>query len=106
MKRNRGKIECSIQAVLKVVSAPAHIWKRGARCFVGRPCTRRLDEAATFFVPTLAGKGQANRLRRMYCGLSLFLRSCLSTKVMPAKAARGYRMSGMNGCQGASWSEA
>ena len=36
MKQNPGKIGFSIQAVLKVVSAPARFWERGARCFVMR----------------------------------------------------------------------
>ena len=47
LKQNQGKTECSIQAVLKVVSAPARFWERGARCFVGR-FTLGLDEAAAF----------------------------------------------------------
>ena len=37
-RQNLGKIICSIQAVLKVVSAPARFWIRGARCFVVRLC--------------------------------------------------------------------
>ena len=47
-RQNRGKIGCSIQAVLKVVSAPARFWERGARCFVGR-FALGLDEAAACF---------------------------------------------------------
>ena len=49
MKPNRRKIGCSIQAVLKVVSAPAHFKERGARCFVGRLGVGRLDEATECF---------------------------------------------------------
>ena len=49
LKQNRGKIGCSIQAVLKILSVPGRFWERGPRCFVRRLCVRRLDEAATFF---------------------------------------------------------
>ena len=35
LKQNRGKIGCSIQAALKVVSTPARFWERGARAFWG-----------------------------------------------------------------------
>ena len=31
-----GKMGCSIQAVINVVSAPARFWERGARCFMKR----------------------------------------------------------------------
>ena len=49
-RQNRCKIGRSIQAVLKVVSAPARVWDRGARCFVVRLYVlERLDEAAAFF---------------------------------------------------------
>ena len=49
-KQNQGKIERSIQAVFKVVFAPALLWERGARCFVVRSCVlERLDETAAFF---------------------------------------------------------
>ena len=43
MRQNQGKIKCSIQAVLKVVSAPVRFWECGARFFLG------LDEAAAVF---------------------------------------------------------
>ena len=44
------KIERPIQAVLKVVSAPARFWERGARCFVVRLFVLEwLNEAAAFF---------------------------------------------------------
>ena len=36
LKQNRDKVGRSIQAVLKVVSAPARFGDRGARCFVVR----------------------------------------------------------------------
>ena len=75
LTHNRGKIGCSIQAVLKVVSAPARLWERSARCFVGRLCVGRLDETATYFVTTFARVVQANYPRRIYCRRSLFLRS-------------------------------
>ena len=49
-RQNRCKIGHSIQAVLKVVSAPARFWDRGARCFVVRLCVlEQLDDAAAFF---------------------------------------------------------
>ena len=47
-RQNQEKIGCSIQAVLKVVFAPARFWDRVARCFVGR-FMLGLDEAAAFF---------------------------------------------------------
>ena len=50
MRQNPGKIRRSIQAVLKVVFAPAQLWERGARYFVVRLYVlERLDEAAAFF---------------------------------------------------------
>ena len=50
LRQNPGKIGRSIQAVLMVVSAPARLWERGARCFVVRLCVlERLNEAAAFF---------------------------------------------------------
>ena len=48
LKHNRGKMGCSIEVVLKVVSTPARVWKRGARCFAGR-FTLGLDEAPAVF---------------------------------------------------------
>ena len=36
LKQNRVKTWCSISASRQLFSTPAHIWKRGARCFVGR----------------------------------------------------------------------
>ena len=36
LRQNPGKIGRLIQVVLKVVSAPARFWERGARCFVVR----------------------------------------------------------------------
>ena len=38
LRQNTGKMGCSIQAVLKLVFAPARFWERGARCFVVRLC--------------------------------------------------------------------
>ena len=50
LKQNLEKLKRWVQAVLKVVSAPARFWERGARCFVVRLCLlERLDEAAAFF---------------------------------------------------------
>ena len=60
IETNRGKIGCSIQAVLKVVSAPACFWERGARCFVGR-FTLGLDEAAAFFGDWMTGTSTCRR---------------------------------------------
>ena len=34
----QGKIGCSVQVVLEVISAPTRFWERGARCFVVRLC--------------------------------------------------------------------
>ena len=66
-KHNQGKIWYLIQPALKVVSASACVWERGARWFVGRLCVRGLEEAATFFggrmtsgESYLAGQVQAN----------------------------------------------
>ena len=50
IEKNRCRIGRSIQAVLKVVFAPARFWDRGARCFVVRLYVlERLDETAAFF---------------------------------------------------------
>ena len=49
-RRNQVEIGFSILAVFKVVSATAHFWDRGARCFMVRLCMLEwLDEAAAFF---------------------------------------------------------
>ena len=50
---------------------------------------------------------QAIFLRRAHCGQSLFFSAARLALNMPCQAmgARGGRKSGMNGCQGASWSE-
>ena len=50
-RQNQDKIRCSIQAVLKVVSAPAHFWDRGARYLVGRFVLGLGDASAFFVVP-------------------------------------------------------
>ena len=48
--QNQEKTGRSIQAVLKVVSAPARFWDRGVRCFVARLFVlEQLGEAAAFF---------------------------------------------------------
>ena len=47
---------------------------------------------------------ETNRLRHTYCGESFFLRYISFKKVIPSRAARGYRMSGAIGCRGPSWS--
>ena len=50
MRQNREKIGCLIQAVLKVVSAPARFWDRGACCFVVRLFVlEQLGEASTLY---------------------------------------------------------
>ena len=66
LRQNRGKIGRLIQAVLKVVSAPARFWESGARCFVVRLCVlERLGEAAACFGGEWYGR---NYLRRTYSG--------------------------------------
>ena len=133
IKQNPGKIGRSIQAVFKVVSAPAHLWDRGARCFVWR-FMLGLDETGAFFGGSMIRDSKAFRkavrakLRRAYIGqfagsLKLDrLRKCCARKshavesgsrlqegrreVTPSMAARGFRISGAIGCRGASWSEA
>ena len=47
LRQNPSKIGYLIQAILKVVSVPAHFWDRGVHCFVGR-FILELDEAAAF----------------------------------------------------------
>ena len=50
LRQNSNKIGRSIEAVLKVVSAPARYWDRGARCLMVRLYVlERLSEAAAFF---------------------------------------------------------
>ena len=53
----------------------------------------------------LAGEEQANRVRRMYSGQSLFLRSGWFGNAMPSRMARGCLSNGVDKSQGASWSE-
>ena len=75
-RQNRCKIGRSIQAVLKVVSAPARFWDRGARCFVVRLYVlERLGEAAAVFGESTIRDSKAFRravrakyLHRMYSG--------------------------------------
>ena len=79
LRQNPGNMGRSIQAVLKVVSAPACFWERGARCFVVRLCVlERVDEAAAFFGGSMIQDSNAFRrvvrakyLRRTYSGKSL-----------------------------------
>ena len=62
LRQNLGKIGRSIQVVLKVISAPACLWERGARCFVVRLCVlERLNEAAAFFGGSLIRDSKAFR---------------------------------------------
>ena len=49
MRQNQGKKECSIQAVLKVVSAPVRFWECGARFLLGRFTLLGRDETAAVF---------------------------------------------------------
>ena len=49
-RHNQCEIRRSIQAVLKVVPAPACFWDRGARCFVVRVCVlEQLDKNGALF---------------------------------------------------------
>ena len=54
LRQSHSKIVCSIQAVLKVVSAPARFWERGARCFVVRLCVS--EQLLTICGVFLAGR--------------------------------------------------
>ena len=60
IETNQEKIGCSIQAVLKVVSAPARFWDRGARCFVGR-FVLGLGEATAFYGGSMIRDSKAFR---------------------------------------------
>ena len=72
-RQNQEKIGRLIQAVLKVVSAPAHFGDRGARCFVWR-FMLGLDDTAAFFGGSVVRDSKAFRravrakLRRAYSG--------------------------------------
>ena len=52
-RQNQEKIGRSIQAVFKVISAPARFWDRGARCFIWRFMLGLGETAAFFEGPTL-----------------------------------------------------
>ena len=78
MKQNRGKIGCLIQAVLKGVSAPARFWERGARCFVGRLCLRRPDEAAMFFRGWMTWASTCWRDRQIVYAVCIAIDHCFS----------------------------
>ena len=79
-RQNQGKIGCLIQAVIKVVPAPARFWERGARCFVVRLCVlEQLVTICSVFggsmiqASKLAGEGD-EPFTHTYCGQSFFLR--------------------------------
>ena len=58
-----GQIGRSIQAVLKVVSAPASYWERGARCFAARLCVwERLVTSCSVFRRRFTGSFKQGRL--------------------------------------------
>ena len=125
LSQNPSKIGRSIQAVLKVVSAPARLWERGTRCFVGRLCVleRLLTICGVFGGLMIQGSKTCRRKRRTVYAIRIavnrfFLhttRHALEggsrlqelkgrTEVMPTMAARDRKL-GANGCRGASWSE-
>ena len=81
LRQNPGKIGLLIQAVRKVISAPARFWNRGARCFVER-----------LYVLEQLG----DELQRFFGGDSLallkqgrFWKCRARTKVASSRAARG-----------------
>ena len=60
LKQNSDKIGRSIHVVLKVVSAPARFWERGARCFAVRLCAlEQVDETAVFFLGSIIRDSKA-----------------------------------------------
>ena len=83
LTQNPGKIEPLVQAVLKVTSAPARFWDRGARWFVARFYgLRQLEKSYSVFsdeIRWLFGKRPVLMPRQ--------------DKVSPSRAARGYRKS-------------
>ena len=103
--------------VLKVVSAPARFWERGARCFAGRLCVlERLVAICSIFwrIDYSGFKNFQERYRRTIYAVRVavnrfFLRSGwfeMPCQAMGAgRAARGDRKLGVNGCREALWSE-
>ena len=119
MTQNPGKIGCSIQAVLKVVFAPARFWERGARCFVVRLCVLgrlvticsvflRVDDSRLKNLQEWYGENiYAVRIavNRWLFTARLALNMPCQDKGMPSRAAQGYRKSGANDCWETRWSE-
>ena len=80
--------------VLKVVFAPDLFWDRGARCFVVRLYVlERLGKTATFFLRIDASGFNAVRISvdRWFFAARGRFENAMSDKVMPSRAARGYR---------------
>ena len=84
LRQNSGRIEHSIQEVLKVVSALARVWERGARCFVvWIYVLERLNETAKIFGGTWYGRKYLCRTYSEIAGpLKLGrLRKCCARKI-------------------------
>ena len=119
MKQNRGKLWCSIPAVLQVDpgGSTGHLrvctflgtWRT---LLCGEVFVRALDEAAASFggwmtrSHHLAGEIQEKLLPRTYCGRSLFLRSQAGFKMScRQRRHKTIKAAGVNECKGTPWSE-
>ena len=113
LRQNTGKLGCSIHAVLKVVSTPARLWERSARCFVMKLCVLEQLVAICSVCWRIGVSGfrnlqekETNRLHHTYCdrffshtarlkrhavegGLRLEGTNGGQTEVVPSMAARG-----------------
>ena len=83
-------------------ACPFVFWERVVRCFMGRSCAGKLDEATAFFVATFAGVVRANHLRRVYRDRSLFSSQlgCIEYTMPRYGSWKGNWMSGVIGSQG------
>ena len=114
-----GKVGCSIQAVLEVVSAPARFWERGTRCFEVRLCVLerlvticsvfwRIDDSGFENLQEWYGRNiYAVRIEvnRWFFAAMPALNMPRQAKGVPSRAAQGDRKSGANGCWGTPWSD-
>ena len=104
-RQNQGKMGCSLQAVLKVVSASTRFWGHGARCFVVRLCALerlvticsifwRIDDSGFKNLQELYGRNiYAARIavNRWFFTARQALNMPCQDKGMPSRVARDYR---------------
>ena len=113
-KQNQGKLWYSIPAVVQIIYAPALVWERGARCFAGRFFVWAPDGTRGCSVFWQMDYSETSSCRRgtvepltpyALRSITVFPQPGWFENVIPSTMARDYLSNGMDGCQGAPWSE-